>query len=157
MARRRDWRSEPGIRAWSAFLRAHAAAVRRIDLEIQRRTNLPLAWYDVLLELDSASERRMRMLDLGEAAVLSRTRVSRLVDELVAAGLVVRQPNPADRRSSYAAITPEGRARLRRAAPVYLEAIRTHFVGALQPGQVAVVEAAMSAIIDHRSPPSPAE
>jgi DNA-binding MarR family transcriptional regulator len=58
------------------------------------------------------------MQDLGEAAVLSRTRVSRIVDELVVAGLVRRDPNPDDRRSAFATITGEGRTRLRRAAPV---------------------------------------
>lgn len=147
-----NWREEPGIAAWSAFLRAHAAAVRRVDDEVRRRTGLPLPWYDVLLELNAAPGRRLRMQDLGEAVVLSRTRVSRVVDELVREGFVSRQPNIDDRRSAYAAITSTGRARLRKAAPVYLEAIRRHFVDALDRRHITVVEEAMSAVVDRNTP-----
>src|ERR1044071_4636109 len=117
MATRDDWKSDDGILTWSAFLRAHAAVVRRIEADVEAKGRLPLGWYDVLLELNSAPGRRMRMQELGEAAVLSRSRVSRIVDELVAGGLAERRPNPEDRRSSYAAITDEGRKVLRRAAP----------------------------------------
>jgi DNA-binding MarR family transcriptional regulator len=151
VGRPRDWREEPGIAAWSAFLRAHAVGVRRVDADVRRRADLPLAWYDVLLELNAAPGRRLRMQDLGEAVVLSRTRVSRVVDELVEVGLVRRDRNPDDRRSAYATLTDEGRARLRKAAPVYLDAIRRHFVAALRPDQVAAVEAAMSAVVDHNA------
>jgi DNA-binding MarR family transcriptional regulator len=64
------------------------------------------------------------MSELGQRAVLSRTRVSRVVDELAAAGLAERQPDQADGRSSFAVLTPAGRNALRRAWPVYREAIR---------------------------------
>jgi DNA-binding MarR family transcriptional regulator len=147
MANPDDWREEEGILAWSAFLRAYAAVVRRIEAEVGAKAGLPLGWYDVLLELNAAPQRRMRMQELGEAAVLSRSRVSRIVDELVAAGLAERQPNPDDRRSSYAVITAEGRKVLRRAAPLYMAAVRRHFVAALRPDQVAAVRAAMEALL----------
>jgi DNA-binding MarR family transcriptional regulator len=147
MATRDDWKSDEGILAWSAFLRAHAAVVRRIEADVEAKARLPLGWYDVLLELNAAPGRRMRMQELGEAAVLSRSRVSRIVDELVAAGLAERRPNPDDRRSSYAFITDEGRRVLRRAAPVYLSAVRKHFVSDLTPNQLAAVRAAMEALL----------
>lgn len=119
------------VRAWAALLRVHAAAIPEFDGELRRATGLPLAWYDVLLELHQAPDRRLRMSDLGERVVLSRTRVSRVVDDLVAAELVTRQINPADGRSALAAMTPAGRARFRKAAPVYLAAIRRRFDGTL--------------------------
>lgn len=147
MTKTADWREDEGILAWSAFLRAHAAVVRRIEAEVEAKARLPLGWYDVLLELNAAPGRRMRMQELGEAAVLSRSRVSRIVDELVAAGLADRQPNPDDRRSSFAVITAEGRKTLRRAAPVYLAAVREHFVGGLTPAQVGAVRSAMEALL----------
>lgn len=115
------------IGAWSALLRVHARLVPAIDSELQEATQLPLGWYDVLLELDAAPERRLRMLDLGQAVVLSRTRVSRVVDDLEAAGYVRRVPNPDDRRSAFAELTTRGRAVFRKAAPVYLDSIRCHF------------------------------
>lgn len=118
------WRDDDVVGAWSSLLRLHARLVPTIDAELQRVAGLSLAWYDVLLELNAAPDRRLRMLDLGEAVVLSRTRVSRVVDELERAGFVTRQPNPDDRRSAFAALTPAGRALLRKGAPIYLAAIR---------------------------------
>lgn len=137
---------DPGVAAWSAFLRAHAAAVRAVDQDVQRDAHLPLAWYDVLLELNAAPGRRMRMYDLGEAVVLSRTRVSRVVDELVAAGFVCREPNPDDRRSSFAVLTDTGRRAFRRAAPVYLRAIGRWFSSRIPPDQLPVVRDALERV-----------
>jgi DNA-binding MarR family transcriptional regulator len=121
-----SWRDDDLIAAWSGLLRLHAQLVPAIDADVEKATGLPLAWYDVLLELSAAPQHRLRMLDLGEAVVLSRTRVSRIVDELVAAGLVTRVPNPDDRRSAFAVLSPTGRAAFRRAAPHYLDSIRRH-------------------------------
>jgi DNA-binding MarR family transcriptional regulator len=105
----------------------YADLVPVLDREVRRATGLPLAWYDVLLELNAAPDRRLQMGQLGEKVVLSRTRVSRLVDDLEGDGLVTRASNPADRRSAYAQITKSGRDRLRAAAPIYLAAIHEYF------------------------------
>jgi DNA-binding MarR family transcriptional regulator len=122
-----DLWSTPGVRAWAGLLQVHAALVPLLDRELQSAAGLSLAWYDVLLELNSASDRRLSMSELGTKVVLSRTRVSRVVDELERAGLVERFAHPTDRRSTYASITPMGRRRLRAAAPVYLRGIGEHF------------------------------
>jgi DNA-binding MarR family transcriptional regulator len=113
--------------AWAALLRVHARLVPQFDRELRERCDLPLTWYDVLLELDSAPGRSLTMGRLGEAVVVSRTRVTRVVDDLVSAGLVERQIHPDDRRSTVVAITAEGRRRFRRAAPVYIRGIEQHF------------------------------
>jgi len=139
---------DDGVAAWSALLRAHAAVVPVIDTELRRTAGLPLTWYDVLLELNSAPDRRLRMQELGQRAVISRTRVSRVVDELVAAGYVSREPNPDDRRSSFAHLTDEGRRVFRRAAPRYLAAVRSHFAGRLSPEQLRAVREALGTIVD---------
>jgi len=76
------------VAAWSALLRVHAALVPMLERELAAAHAMPLSWYDVLLELNSAPERRLRMSELGTRVVLSRERVSRVVDELVRAGLV---------------------------------------------------------------------
>src|SRR3954447_2433511 len=87
------WADPPsvGVRGWAALLRAHAAVVPLLDRELQAAVGLPLAWYDVLLELQNAPQRRLQMSDLGERVTLSRTRVSRLVDEMQRAGYVEKQ------------------------------------------------------------------
>ena len=84
--------------AWGALLQTHAALVPELDRSLRSHSGLPLAWYDVLLELSAADDGRLRMSELAERAVLSRTRISRVVDELVRAGLVSREPNPVDAR-----------------------------------------------------------
>jgi DNA-binding MarR family transcriptional regulator len=118
------WQEDDLLAAWSALLRLHAALVPVIDAELTAATGIPLGWYDVMLELNYAPDRRMRMTELGRAAVLSRSRVSRVVDELERQGYLVRVPNPEDRRSSYAELTAQGRAAFKKAAPIYLTAIR---------------------------------
>src|SRR4051812_899833 len=133
--------------AWAALLRVHAALVPLIDRELQAACGLPLTWYDVLLELNSAPGRRLSMGELGAVAVVSRSRVSRVVDQLVAAGLVTRETNPDDRRSAYAAITEAGRARLRAAAPVYLAGIERHFTAQLSAAEARGVATALEKVI----------
>jgi DNA-binding MarR family transcriptional regulator len=136
-----------GTAAWAALLRVHAALVPVLDRELQAACQLPLTWYDVLLELNSAPARRLSMGELGQKAVVSRSRVSRVVDQLAAAGLVVREANPDDRRSAYAAITPAGRDRLRAAAPVYLAGINRHFTAQMTMTEAGTVAAALEKIL----------
>lgn len=133
--------------AWAALLRVHAGLVPLLDRELQAACGLPLTWYDVLLELNSAPGRRLSMGELGVVAVVSRTRVSRVVDALVAAGLVTREANPDDRRSAFAAITDAGRARLRAAAPVYLAGIRRHFTERMGAAESRTVATALEKVL----------
>ena len=137
----------PDVAAWAALLRVHAALVPVLDRELQAAHGLPLTWYDVLLELNAAPGRRLSMGELGAAAVVSRTRVSRVVDQLAAAGLVTREANPDDRRSAYAAITEAGRKRLRAAAPTYLAGIQRHFTARMTAREAAVVATALEKVL----------
>jgi DNA-binding MarR family transcriptional regulator len=138
---RRDQADEEaaGRRAWAGLLQVHAALVPLLDRELQRATGLPLAWYDVLLELNAAEGGRLRMGELGDRVVLSRTRVSRLVEELSRSGLVSREANPDDRRSAFAVLTDTGRQRLLDAAPTYLAGIREHFTRHLARDELSAV------------------
>jgi len=137
------------IEPWRWFLRAHAAALSAIEADMAARKAIPLSWYDVLLELNAAEGRQLRMTDLAERVVLSRTRVSRVVDELVAEGLVERTKNPADARSALATLTKAGRSALRSAAPHYLAGIRTHFLDLLAPDEREVIANALRRVALH--------
>jgi DNA-binding MarR family transcriptional regulator len=134
------------IAAWAALLRAHAAVVPKLERALVR-TGLPLSWYDVLLVTNAAPDRRLRMTELGHQAVVSRERVSRVVTELESAGLIRREPNPDDKRSSVAAITPEGRRRLRNAAPIYLEAVQDHYLAHLTTSEVSALARALGKVV----------
>jgi DNA-binding MarR family transcriptional regulator len=132
---------------WGALLKVHAVLVPRLDRELQDVHGLPLTWYDVLLELNAAPERRLTMGQLGAVAAVSRTRVSRVVDELVLAGLVSREPNPDDGRSAFAALTPAGRTTLRKAAPTYLAAVRREFADHLTVREAEVLAGALRKVL----------
>ena len=138
---------------WGALLQVHAGLVPLIDREVRERTGLPLAWYDILLELSSASEGRLRMSELAERVVLSRTRVSRLVDELDQVGLVRRVENPDDRRSAYCQLTAAGLRRFKAAAPIYLAAIESRFADGLTDRQLEDLQGSLLSVrarLDHQ-------
>jgi DNA-binding MarR family transcriptional regulator len=138
----------PGLAdTWGALLKVHATLVPRLDHALQETHGLPLTWYDVLLELNSAPHRRLTMGQLGAVASVSRTRVSRVVDDLVAAGLVAREPNPDDGRSAFAALTPAGRAALRRAAPTYLACVRREFADHLTAPEAEALATALRKVL----------
>jgi DNA-binding MarR family transcriptional regulator len=132
--------------AWGALLQVHAALVPELDRELRRRTGLPLAWYDVLLELRSAPDHRLTMSELGDRVVLSRSRVSRVVDELAGEGLVTREANPSDARSAYAVLSASGEKRFREAAPVYVSGIEQGFAAGLSEAELRTITAALQRV-----------
>ncbi|HKC28599.1 MAG TPA: MarR family transcriptional regulator [Jatrophihabitans sp.] len=119
-----DWR----IGIWRSFLRAHAEVMRELERELVTETGMPLGWYDVLLQLAEAPGRRLRMAELADRVLLSRSGLTRLIDRLQAEGLVRREPSPDDARGTFTVLTPEGMQRLRVAAPVHLAGIRKHWL-----------------------------
>ena len=136
------------VAAWRAVLLAQSRALREIERELEVADVISLSWYDVLLELNAAPDRRLRMQELGVKAVLSRTRVSRIVTELEAAGLVERVADPDDGRATLATITRAGRVALRRAAPVYLAGIEEHFTRYLSLAQQRAIADGLQRVID---------
>jgi DNA-binding MarR family transcriptional regulator len=142
----RTKRTKLAADAWGALLQTHAALVPVLDKQLQRSCGLPLSWYDVLLELNAAPEQRLTMTELASRVVLSRTRVSRLADELAVAGLVERSPNPADGRSAFTALTALGRERFLEAAPHYLAAIEEHFAAGLTNAELTTLSAMLAKV-----------
>jgi len=144
-----ETRKKLAAQAWGSLLQVHAALLPELDGRLRAATGLPLTWYDVLLELSAARDGRLTMSQLGERAVLSRSRVSRVVDELTRAGLVRRDAHPEDARSSYAVITEAGLARFREAAPVYVSGIEEQFAGALTVSDLQQVRNLLQRVLDH--------
>jgi DNA-binding MarR family transcriptional regulator len=141
--------------AWGALLQVHAALVPVLDRQLRTRVALPLAWYDVLLELSVAPDQRLTMTGLGQRVVLSRTRISRVVDELTDAGLVRREANPSDARSAFAVLTLEGRQRFKQAAPVYLAGIEQHFAAVLSDHDLRALGSALGRVREQSASDGP--
>lgn len=136
------------VSAWRAVLLTQSRVVRAIERDLGAAGAISLGWYDVLLELNAAPQRQLRMQELGARAVLSRTRVSRIVSELEGAGLVERHPDPADGRAWLATLTQQGRAALRRTAPLYLGGIDRHFNRLLTSDERERVAKILQRVID---------
>lgn len=115
------------LAAWRTFLEAHARTVDVLARELREDEGLALAWYDVLVHLNEAPGGRLRMQELAEAVLLSKSGLTRLIDRMERDGLVTRMACPSDRRGTFAELTPVGLARLRDAAPRHLQGVREHF------------------------------
>lgn len=109
---------------------------------------IPLHWYDVLIELYDAPQQRLRMHELAERVVLSRSGLTRLVDQLEAAGLLIRDPCPTDRRGTYTVITSKGKWALRKAWPVYAKGIAECFARHLSEDQARLFVDAYTRMLD---------
>ena len=114
--------------AWRGLLRLHAALIKELDAQLEREHGLGLSSYEVLLHLEAAPERRLRMSDLAESVLLSRSGLTRLVDRLERDGLLERAQCASDARGFFAVLTPRGRQVLRRAAPTHLAGVRDRFL-----------------------------
>jgi DNA-binding MarR family transcriptional regulator len=132
--------------AWSGFLRAHAALVRELDVELQATHDLTLTQYEVLLLLARSDNGSLRLSDLAHGALLSLSGLSRLIDRLAAMGLVERAQCPDDRRSSLACLTAAGRKRFREARPTHLDGVRRLFVDRLPDESVPALNRAWQAL-----------
>src|SRR4051812_8323635 len=115
--------------AWRELLRVHATLTRELDEELRRSHGLPLSSYDVLVNLESAPGRQMRMSELADAVLLSRSGLTRLVERLERDGLLARADCPDDARGSLAVLTEEGAARLAQARKTHLRGVRERFLG----------------------------
>jgi DNA-binding MarR family transcriptional regulator len=142
-----------GLETWRTLLQAHATVVRRLEADLQADGQLSLADLDVLLQLISAPDHHLRMSELADTVLLSRSGMTRRIDRLEAAGLVERHECAADRRGAYAGITDAGAQRLREARPTHLRGIQEHFVSRLSPEELRSVRQALSRLIpaDDRS------
>jgi DNA-binding MarR family transcriptional regulator len=119
--------TEDELRPWMGFLRFHARVMRELDDELQRAHGMPLTTFDVLINLERAPDQRLRMRDLADAIVLSRSGLTRLVDRLVRQGYVRRERCGEDARGAFAVLTDEGRAALEEVLPTHLAGVRRRF------------------------------
>lgn len=121
---------EDGLRAWRAFLEAYARIMRHLEAELRAERDLPLTWYDALVQLDEAGG-ALRMHEFAERLLLSRSATTRFADRLEQAGLVERTACDSDRRGMELRLTDLGRDTLRAAAPGHLRGVEEHFASRL--------------------------
>jgi DNA-binding MarR family transcriptional regulator len=135
-----------GLEAWTSLLRAHASLVRRLDMDLERETGLALADFDVLAQLAIAGG-ELRITELADRALISRSGMSRRVARLVNEGLVRRERASTDARGIVVALTKAGIARLAETAPVHARGISQLFVAQLDDQELALLERALKKVV----------
>jgi DNA-binding MarR family transcriptional regulator len=135
-----------GFEAWRSLLRAHATLIRRLDTDLERETGLALADFDVLAQL-AAAHGELRMTELADRALISRSGMSRRVARLVDEGLVRRDRAGTDARGVVVGLTEAGVARLGETAPVHARGISKLFVAQLDDQELVLLERALNKVI----------
>ncbi len=128
-----------GMRAWRSLLHAHAHVTRLLEAELEDSHGLLLASYDVLVQLAESPHQALRMSELAEAVLLSRSGLTRLVDRLERDGLVERRSCPSDARGTLATLTDAGRDRLREASGTHLRGVARHVLSHFDAAELDVL------------------
>src|SRR5688572_28194542 len=123
--------SREELAAWGGLLRVHAALTKALDAQLMSEHDLPLSSYEVLLFLSDSPDGRLRMSELADGVLLSRSGLTRLVDRMERDGLLRRQRCEDDQRGWFAEITDEGRDLFERARRTHLDGVRERFLGHL--------------------------
>ena len=139
--------NEETIEAWRLMLHAHHRLTARMDAELRDRHGLRLDWYDVLYQLTVAGG-QMRMHELAEATLFSRTDCTRIVDRMERSGLVRRERAADDRRGVYAVMTDDGQMVFRRAAATHLDDIQRLFGAHVTAEEAASMTQALGRVLD---------
>jgi DNA-binding MarR family transcriptional regulator len=134
------------VGAWRSLLRAHATLLRQLETELEAETGVALADFDVLAQLAVAGG-ELRMTDLANRALISRSGMTRRVARLVADGLVQRADVGGDGRGVVVGLTEAGVARLTETAPVHARGIARHFASRLDDAELAVLESALEKVV----------
>ncbi|CAB4878126.1 MAG: MarR family transcriptional regulator [Actinobacteria bacterium] len=143
-----EWLTEEQQSSWRAWLSASTLLNERLNREIQAQHGITLADYEILVWLSESPDRRMRMSDLAERTLSSRSRLSHQIDRMEGAGLVAREQCPVDRRGSFAVLTDIGWNTLVSAAPDHVDSVRSHLVSALSCDEFEALGAACRKISD---------
>lgn len=141
------WLSSAEQRAWRTHLALHKLLMHRLDRELQEHA-LSLNDYEILVNLSESQGRRMRMSDLADATIQSRSRLSHQISRMEAKGLVKREDCRDDRRGTFAVLTDEGWETIQRVAPFHVASVREHFVDRLTDEQLEAIDAAYAPLVE---------
>jgi DNA-binding MarR family transcriptional regulator len=140
---------------WRLFLTVYAKLLDRMEARLVAADLPPMEWYDVLFTLKEAPEHRLRLSDLADKVLLSRSNLTRLVDRLERAKLLRRERCPTDRRGTFAVLTEEGLLMQQRMWTVYAEAIADYFAQHVDDTEVAILQQVLHRLLAAAEAPSP--
>jgi DNA-binding MarR family transcriptional regulator len=138
--------------AWKLLVEAHAFVMDGIERALEQGGGVQLTWYEVLSRLRRAPAQALRMQDLAEQLLLSRSGATRLIDRIEAAGLIERRACTEDRRGTLAVLTSRGDAAFRRAQPLVLAAVQERFGGRVDERDARELQSILQRLIEGRQP-----
>jgi DNA-binding MarR family transcriptional regulator len=121
------------LSAWRGMLEVHARVTQELDAQMQGAHGLTVSAYEVLMFLADAPQHRMRMSEIADRVLLSRSGCTRLVDRLVSQGYVSRCAAHSDGRGLFAALTPAGLEIVQTARRTHRAGVRRFFLDHLTP------------------------
>ena len=140
------WLDEGEMAAWRGFREASHRVERRLERQLKEEVGLSHPQYEVLVWLAEAPDREMRMSELAHGLITSKSGLTYQVGQLEKRGYVRRRSCPSDVRGVFAALTEEGHAALRQAAPGHVEAVREALIDVLEPDERAVLAEALGRV-----------
>lgn len=140
------WLDQEQQHIWRTYLLAVARINEKLDADL-RDFGIDLGEYEILVCLEEADERRLRMSELAEKVHQSRSRLTHTVARMEKAGLIMREACPTDRRGVWAQLTNEGFELLKAAAPTHVESVRSAFVEAVHPEDFRALGRAFEAVL----------
>ena len=146
------WLDAEEQRAWRAWLYSAQLLMDRLDRELTHETGISHAYYEILVALSETPGRKLRMSELADRCLSSRSRLSHAVSRLEERGWVVREVCAEDGRGQLAVLTENGFAALEAAAPIHVESVRSHLFDQLTPAQVAAMRDLGEPLLRHLDP-----
>ncbi|MFN8169657.1 MAG: MarR family transcriptional regulator [Candidatus Nanopelagicales bacterium] len=143
------WLTPEQQRHWRAYIAATELLQDRLSRELQTAHGLTMADYEILVRLSEAPDRQLRMSQLADITLSSRSRLSHQIDRMEKAGLVRREACESDRRGAHAVLTEHGWETLVEAAPTHVSGVREHFVDQLSEKEFAALGRALAIVADH--------
>jgi DNA-binding MarR family transcriptional regulator len=146
------WLDVDEQKAWRAWLYSAQLLMDRLDRELTHETGISHAYYEILVALSETPGRKLRMSELADRCLSSRSRLSHAVSRLEERGWVGRELCPDDGRGQLAVLTDNGFAALEAAAPIHVESVRTHLFDQLSPKQVTAMRDLGETLLRHLDP-----
>ena len=133
------------LRAWRLYFESALALLDTLEHDFERDAGFPVQWYDVLVHLEETPD-GLRMSELAQKVLFSKSGFTRVVDKMEAAGLVRRVRPENDRRSIFILQTPEGHAAMQRARPPHHQWVEANFTGLLTDRDIKAITRAFEKI-----------
>jgi DNA-binding MarR family transcriptional regulator len=137
-------RSSDVEQLWEGVARVHSSMTAALEHDMVPEAGMPLAWYEVLLNLTRSPGGMMRYQDLARVAGITNSGASRRLEQMTKAGLIERRSCPTDRRGVFAHITTKGEASFKTAHKVFVNSLERNLGTNLKPGDAELISAALS-------------